>query len=678
MISPFQEILINKLKSDPRLTDPDGELMINKVHDLVDGLDEGLLELLLSEVQLRDKFFKKVKDALVFKNNDFKFYLDEHKLDNSYTEYENRIGLTVARRFLKDSNDVVVDFPFKDCILEGGQSTEDGIDTSFEFEESDGHYIEKHSKRKEIFFNQILAKDEIDRLLENKALTNVHRFDTSGKKQINTFSRNERNIVNDNLIIKGNNLLVLHSLKSTFTNKIKVIYIDPPYNTGSDSFKYNDNFSQSTWLTFMRNRLMVAKELLTDDGVIMVQCSFHQFAYLKVLMKDKSLFKKHLCDFNIQVRHPDRALTGDKEFNDIIEYVLIFSNNIEQKMPFIEVTKKPSEYIYSIKIKEGSVPRIVQCGKKTVEVFTPAMYDVLKQEGGNSDYKKISIRGSIREKNSSGRFFVKYLEQLPGYEPETLFRVPDMGDDQESFRYFYSAPAGNKNGGYYQGMPTSSTVTKKAYANFYNFEKEYNTVSNQGGVEFRNGKKPEELIKFLINIFSNEGDVVLDYHLGSGTTGAVAMKMNRKFIGIEQIDTQIDLSLERLQTVINGDETGISLDEDVMWQGGGSFVYMELAKNNANAIEIIKGLPTYESLVDFFEEMCEKYFLNYHVKVNEFKEVIVKEDHFKKISLEKQKEIFIKMLDLNQLYVNVADMKDSRYKLTKDDIQATNDFYLKG
>lgn len=224
-------------------------------------------------------------------------------------------------------------------------------------------------------------------------------------------------------------------------------------------------------------------------------------------------------------------------------------------------------------------------------------------------------------------------------------------------------------------MPTSSSVTKKKYSNFYNFEKEYNNVSNQGGVEFRNGKKPEELIKFLIEIFSKRNDIILDYHLGSGTTSAVAHKMKRQFIGIEQMNNQIELSINRLNNVIAGDLSGISEDEDIQWQGGGSFIYLELAKNNQNAIETIQDCKSYEELISFFDEMCEKYFLHYNLKVKDFKEVVSKEANFKKLSLEKQKEMFIKMLDLNQLYVNVSDMEDAKFNLSSEDIALTRDFY---
>ena len=676
----FNQHITQLLKSDNRLVDDENDLQINVLRDLVNNLDSQLIELLISDEQVKEKFFIKVKDVYVFKQNDFIFYLDSKVLDGSYTQYANRIGLASGGKFLTDNTDYVLDFPYKDCVLEGGQSTEEGNDVYFEYNEDVKDYIEKTAKRKEIFYNNIIAKDEIDRLFGPKAFQKLVRYDTNGESIPTSFTRDAElnrqrglpeDTITDNLIIKGNNLLALHSLEKEFKGKVKLIYIDPPYNTGNDSFKYNDNFNHSTWLTFMYNRLNAAKHLLSDEGVIIVQCSFHEFAYLKVLMNDT--FKNHLCDFNIQVRHPDRSLTGDKEFNDVIEYALIFSNNPVQKMPYVEVEKTVKDYIWDVEILENTLPEIILCGKKMVEVYLPNQYKLVKKEPSEKLFKIHTVRGSIREKNSSGRFFVKYLEPLTSYPPQTLFKVPDMGDDVVDFRYFYSAPLGNKNGAYLQGKPTSSNVTRKQYPNFYNFEKEYNNVADEGGVSFRNGKKPEELLKFYIELFTNENDIVADYHLGSGTTAAVAHKMNRQYLGFEQIENQINLSKTRLFNVIQNENSGIS--DIVDWQGGGSFVYAELAKNNETAKERIEACNNLEELVQLFEELNTRYFLDYNVRIKDFKENVVKEEAFVNLSLPHQKEIFKRMLDNNQLYVNLSEVEDARYNLSEDVIRLTKDFY---
>jgi len=243
-----------------------------------------LIKLLLNDPQTRERFFLKIKDVYVFKQNDFRFFLDENKLDNSYTQFENKIGLSFKSRLLRETSDVVLNFSYKDCILEGGQSTEEGSDVYFEFDVKEGDYVEKKAKRKEVFFNQILARDEIDRPLEPKAFANIKHFMKDGEEKLKGFTRDENGTIKDNLIIKGNNLLALHCLKQEFRGKVKLIYIDPPYNTGKDGFTYKDNFNHSTWLTFMKNRLEIARELITDDGSIWVSLDDKEVHYCKILM----------------------------------------------------------------------------------------------------------------------------------------------------------------------------------------------------------------------------------------------------------------------------------------------------------------------------------------------------------------------------------------------------------
>jgi adenine-specific DNA-methyltransferase len=644
--------LEQQLKKEPNYVTDKGEIKKWVVINKAQNFDEELIGLLLSNSDLKEKFFINVKGTLVFNQNLFVQFLEQKNyLNDSYTRYKNKVGLTIDGKYLKQRNEVALIWPFKDCILEGGQSREE-------------------DKKEEIFFNEILAQDEITQLLEPKVISNAIKIDVNGENPLQTIERNEKGTIKESLIIKGNNLLGLSSLIPLFAGKIKLIYIDPPYNTGSDSFKYNDTFNQSTWLTFMKNRIEIAKKLMAPSGVFLVQCSFHQFAYLKVLMND--LFEKHLCDFNIQVRHPDRALTGDKEFNDVIEYILIYSNDKAKKMPFIEEEKTIDDYTIKIEIDETIKPEIIRCGSKNVEVYLPDQYKVISSPANKEGLKKISIRGSIREKNSSGRFFVKYLEHLSGYPCETLFKVPDMGDDFVSHRFFYSAPDGKKNGGYYQGMPTSSDVTKKQYPNFYNFEKEYNNVSKQGDVVFRNGKKPEELLKFLIQIFTSKHDIVLDYHLGSGTTAAVAHKLERQFIGIEQLQSQIDLSNQRMKNVINGDLTGISKDEDVNWEGGGSFLYVELKKYNQTFIEQIEEAKDTEGILQIWEQMKAKSFLNYNVDIKKQDEHL---EEFKLLSHAEQKQHLCELLDKNQLYVNLSSLNDKDFACTESEKNVTKDFY---
>ena len=259
--------LIILLKKDERIVSK-GELLKNKIIELTIKLDKDLVELLLSDKQMKEVFFIEVGNATIFDKDKFiRFVSNKQFLPDSYTAFKNKIGLTVDNEYLNEKKDVVLSWPYKDCVLEGGMTKED-------------------QKRDEIFWNEILASDEISRLLDPKVFTNAKRIDKNGEHKFDGFRTDENGNIKDNLIIKGNNLLALHSLKKRFAGKVKLIYIDPPYNTGNDSFGYNDRFNHSSWLTFMKNRLDVAKELLSKDGSIYVQIDHNEVHYLKVLLDE--------------------------------------------------------------------------------------------------------------------------------------------------------------------------------------------------------------------------------------------------------------------------------------------------------------------------------------------------------------------------------------------------------
>ena len=245
----------------------EGVLNKNKLAELARQYNPELLNLLMSDEKISKHFFSRLETGvLVFKKDVFLQFLNNKEfLPDSFTAYKTKIGLATGDKYLSENQEVVLNFPYKDCVLEGGQTKDD-------------------AKRQEIFFNETLAPTEINRLLDDKVLTNFKRYDETGEHELEELTDT------DNLIIKGNNLIALHSLKKRFAGKVKLIYIDPPYNTGNDSFKYNDNFNHSTWLVFMKNRLEVAKELLTDDGVLYVQCDFNEQPYLSVLLD--SIFKR--------------------------------------------------------------------------------------------------------------------------------------------------------------------------------------------------------------------------------------------------------------------------------------------------------------------------------------------------------------------------------------------------
>lgn len=264
---------VEKILSEiPDFTDENKNLKINVIKDYADNGNVKLLEPLLKNAQTKKAFFSPVLDSFVFNTARFKEFLEYSSACNSYSKYlGQKIGLYMGDSSLLDRNEVVLNFPFKDCVLEGGQRKEDGLDTYYEYNDKKGEYEKKQSKRREVFYNEVLAQDEIDSLFSPKAFCNVKRYEKGKSEKCTKLNRDAKlnkkrglseDTITDNLIIKGNNLLALHSLKKEFAGKVKLIYIDVPFNTGNDEFKYNDNFNHSSWLTFMKNRLEVARVLL--------------------------------------------------------------------------------------------------------------------------------------------------------------------------------------------------------------------------------------------------------------------------------------------------------------------------------------------------------------------------------------------------------------------------------
>jgi hypothetical protein len=242
--------LTELLSKDKRLVS-EGKLLKNKVIELALAVDSGFIKLLLQSKSIKKHFFTDIDGVLVFDKIAFqKFVSNKEFLPESYTAFKNKLGLVNENGdYLSKSREVVLAWPYKDCVLEGGQTKED-------------------QKRDEIFWNETLAPDEIDRLFAPKVLSNFKKYDKKGVIELT--GKEQFNIYDENLLIRGNNLLGLHSLPKKFFGNIKLIYIDPPYNTGNDEFLYNDTFNHSTWLTFIKNRLEIAHELLCKEGAIFI------------------------------------------------------------------------------------------------------------------------------------------------------------------------------------------------------------------------------------------------------------------------------------------------------------------------------------------------------------------------------------------------------------------------
>lgn len=552
-MSTFLNTVVEVLKQDERFFSAEGELLRNSVYEAAMKMDSALLKLLYNNEVTRERFFTDVEGFSVFDKVGFGWVINNREfLPDSYTRYKNKIGLVNNKgEYISASNDVELVFPYKDCVLEGGQTKED-------------------QKRSEIFYNETLAPDEVDRLLYPKVFTNAKRYTADGVQNITDISEN------DNLIIKGNNLLAISSLLKVYEGKIKLIYIDPPYDTGSDSFGYNDRFNRSSWLTFMKNRLEIAKQLLSDDGAIYVQLDYHQVHYAKVLM--------------------DEVFGEDNFQREIIWRI---------------------GWLSGYKTKDNNWIR----NHDTILFYS---------------------------KNDSALDFKKY------YIPKTDFKtIANSNAERYPIEDVW-------NGNEYDDLNSIAIVS---------FSGE--TVSKMLNPEDEvKGQKSEKLIERIINAHTNEGDIVLDFFGGTGTTAAVAHKLNRKYIVCEQLDKHIDIMIRRLNKVISGEQSGISKRNN--WQGGGSFVYCELAKLNQNYVDAIEKATTDEELTKFYGYILETGFISY--KVNP-KDIDVNSDDFIKLSIDDKKKLLMELLDKNQLYVNYCGIDDEIFKISEEDKAFTRSFY---
>ncbi len=682
----FKEIVEEVLRADDRLWNKEKtEFNIPLLFNFIDKMDETIIGLLFNREETRNKFFLKINDAYIFKTKEFKFFIEEHKVFNSYTSYPNRIGLSDGKEFIMDRGDVVINFPFKDCILEGSQTTEEGIDTYYEYDEKvtktqekqgwkAGSYNEKQDKRKEIFFNEILAQDEIDRLLDEKAFVNWKRYTKSGVEEVKEIKRDENGLIRENIVIKGNNLLALKSIKSQFNESVKLIYIDVPFNTGNDSFAYNDKFNHSTWLTFMKNRLEVSKDMLRSDGVIFVHCDDNEQAYLKVLLDEiygrenfvNSIAVLSSTPSGLKTAHRNKTIIKTKD------YILVYKKgNVEFKPQYTPVDEWDTHFNYYfdkennkvIPLKDIIVENKIyppEMPAKDYSIKDKKFLDFVLQNSGNIFQTGKSMPEDIREislKPENKDIPIKYITSSG--EVQYAYNGRRMSFLSNSIKEIL---IGNK----------MEKMICKLVCDFWD-DIDFNNSQNEGGVSFPAGKKPEKLLYRIIDMVTDEGDIILDFFAGSGTTLAVAHKMNRQYIGIEQMDYINDITIKRLTNVINGENRGIS--KAINWQGGGDFIYFELAKWNEKAKEEIMNCNSLEELKKLFTTLCDKYYLDYNVRVNEFKNKIIEEEEFKKLPLEEQKRMFLTMLDLNQLYVQKTEMEDKKFGISEENQRLTRMFY---
>ncbi|GAA7446786.1 hypothetical protein MM0357_12760 [Helicobacter pylori] len=565
--------------------------------------DEKLLTFMLEHENANDyknAFFKTIANTLVFNEKALLECLEIKELEKSFTRFKNKIGLYSQGGLIKSSELVVLNFPFKDNVLLGNAK-------------------DNSTKSNELFYHEILHKKEIDTLLSKKVLCH---FEMHGEGDLESALKDK----NTNYLIKGNNLIALHSLKKKFAKQVKCIYIDPPYNTGNDSFNYNDNFNHSSWLVFMKNRLEAAREFLSDDGVIFVQCDDNEQAYLKVLMDEIFGRENFIACFVWEKTSNSLSRIRIKT-----EYILCYE---QTKFGLIfngDMAEEGQDFPI---LNEVNVKRTLQFPPNSI--YFKTFKGVIKP----TKFNKMELIDDLRIVNKTNSNMVRINAKFKWTQDKLDDEIKEgttfvIKSDEFSMRYIRKGDREVKASNVFNaecGVTTNIKATSEIKVLFAN-----------SNTDLFSTPKPEALISRILEISTQENDLVLDFFAGSGTTCAVAHKMKRRYIGIEQMDYIETITKERLKKVIEGEQGGISKKCD--FKGGGSFVYAELKEVNLEIKKQILNANSKSECLKIFNDLSERFLKRADCKIDE-----IDSEEFHNLDLNEQKRIDCKLFDSNEDY----------------------------
>ena len=659
----FKQKLEDLLKKDERFYKKEEDYFFkNKITECANNLDDKLIEFLLSDAECKKKFFKSHRAGkekiTLFDRESFIYWINHHEfLPDSYTKFKQNIGLSLdGNKYFKQTKEVSLIFPYKDCVLQGGQTKED-------------------AKRNEIFYNETLAPDQVDRLLDKKVLRNFKRINQKGEQALSEI----KEITQENLIVKGNNLLALHSLKHIYRGKVKLIYIDPPYNTGGDAniFTYNNSFNHSTWLTFMKNRLEIAKEFLKEDGFIAIAIDHYELFYLGILADEIFGRENRLGIVSITINPMGRQHA--KFFSATNDYMLVYGKN-NGLAKFNDVVINNEKQIFNQLDEDGKykLNPFLHDHKKGSKIFKPNNFypiyvnkntlEIFLEEKENC-FKLLPIT-----KKGIERSWQNIIETAK--EKIQKKEIIAKRNEKNEIELFYK----------FREQQRLFTVwnDKKYNANHHGVRLLERIIGNKS-ISF-----PKSLYTVLdtLKIMTEKDDIIMDFHAGSGTTGHAVLELNkedggnRKFILIEQLDEHIKICKERIQKVLQKHIEGEKEKETTLLNENKTksleelkaenYLSFELAEYNQKFVNQIQEAKTTDKLFVIYQEMEKNGFLSYQFNDKAFKE---KQTDFKNLSIDQQKEILMDLLDKNMLYLNYEDIEDSKYGVDKKTIEFNKTIY---
>ena len=419
-------------------------------------------------------------------------------------------------------------------------------------------------------------------LIENKELSNT-----------------ELDIDTENMLIHGDNLLALKALESKYTGKVKCIYIDPPYNTQNAFEYYDDNLEHSTWLQLMYPRIKLLHSLLAKDGLLWISISDDEHAYLKVICDEIFGRSNFVSDITYE-RSGSAGLGQGGLFVNNSEHILLYKKdilNVNDVLGQTPLQLKTMKRYNKILVSQGERKLVREFNSAsnglpikvyqhigfqidTISLRSPKEREEEIMEEFVKNFKNLFRTNNVQKENEFQNNLLKEMDKKYLY---TVDYIPSRGKykDKETTLFYYNAElfAWLKDTAFIE----NSTIfkTNKLTTVWRHEDIPKADLANEGNVDFPRSKKPEQLIKRILEISTKTGDLVLDSFLGSGTTSAVAQKLGRKWIGIELGDHAYSHCKMRIDKVINGtDQSGISKSNN--WQGGGGYKFYELAPSLIN------------------------------------------------------------------------------------------------
>ncbi len=405
------------------------------------------------------------------------------------------------------------------------------------------------------------------------------------------------------LLIKSENWQALNLLQEKYMEQIKCIYIDPPYNTGSDEFIYKDNYQHSSWLTMMGNRIEKTRYFLRADGCLFCSIDDNEASNLeKLLVSIFGPMQLEAC-FEIKVRHERRLLRRDIPYQKVIEKLYLVSKSLEF-MPSRILDKnekdKYQEYVHEV-ITHGKPASVATIGGYKVEIYLSSQVTISTKPPSPKLLKRYTIRGSlITQKGSASEFYELFLRQRrtqDGYE--TLYKVIEMGvkGDGLGYRYIMHPEEGKgKNGIYFQGVPIAeSKSVGLPHPTFFDFVKEFNICADEGGTKFSNGKKPIVFLNKVLGIVNTDSNsLIMDFFAGSGSTAHAVLNLNkkeggnRKYILIDMGDFFDTATKPRIQKVMFASKwkDGVPQNNDGISHVF-KYMYLEQYEDTLNNIEFV-------------------------------------------------------------------------------------------